>query len=377
MAKDSTIYDLLFRVPLFQKNGTDYPRRSVINFKGAGVTVADNPDDETTEVTLSGGGDVEVPGTAGQILTSDGADGFGTPISPPAGDIVGTTATQTLTGKTINGSNNTITNVSLSTGVTGTLPISNIAMAGSNGQVLMRAGAANAWNYVSNTMVSPTAGIEGTKIAPDFGSQNVVTTGYGTFASLRFGGDPATVGNIRFTTSGNDNLITMRTGSVDLNVVWTSGGGLVFGYTIYPTFVMGQTLVLASSNPMTMNAQGVTCLTLSSSDVKVARPLAGDQGNSQPFRFKQATITQSSTSDTTLSAAQYECPLLVADGTPGGTFNWILPNVGGAVFWIYNGTGSTLTAKRSGQIGGVAIATGKSAMVIHNGTNYFRGTADA
>jgi len=39
--------------------------------------------------------------------------------------IVGATATQTLTNKTINGSNNTITNVSLTTGVTGTLPVAN------------------------------------------------------------------------------------------------------------------------------------------------------------------------------------------------------------------------------------------------------------
>jgi hypothetical protein len=39
--------------------------------------------------------------------------------------LVGTDTVQTLTNKTINGSNNTITNVSLSTGVTGTLPIGN------------------------------------------------------------------------------------------------------------------------------------------------------------------------------------------------------------------------------------------------------------
>lgn len=37
--------------------------------------------------------------------------------------LVGTDTSQTLTNKTINGSNNTITNVSLTTGVTGTLPV--------------------------------------------------------------------------------------------------------------------------------------------------------------------------------------------------------------------------------------------------------------
>jgi len=39
--------------------------------------------------------------------------------------VVGTDTTQTLTNKTINGSNNTITNVSLTSGVTGTLPVAN------------------------------------------------------------------------------------------------------------------------------------------------------------------------------------------------------------------------------------------------------------
>lgn len=39
--------------------------------------------------------------------------------------LVGTDVSQTLTNKTINGTNNTITNVSLTTGVTGTLPVAN------------------------------------------------------------------------------------------------------------------------------------------------------------------------------------------------------------------------------------------------------------
>jgi len=46
-------------------------------------------------------------------------------------EVVTRTLAQTLTNKTINGSNNTITNVSLSTGVTGTLPITN----GGTGQI--------------------------------------------------------------------------------------------------------------------------------------------------------------------------------------------------------------------------------------------------
>ena len=43
----------------------------------------------------------------------------------PSGTVVGTTETQTLTNKTIDGGSNTLTNVSLTTGVTGTLPVGN------------------------------------------------------------------------------------------------------------------------------------------------------------------------------------------------------------------------------------------------------------
>lgn len=51
-------------------------------------------------------------------------------VPPASTTLVGTDSTQTLTNKTISGASNTITNVSLTTGVTGTLPIAN---GGTNG----------------------------------------------------------------------------------------------------------------------------------------------------------------------------------------------------------------------------------------------------
>lgn len=72
-------------------------------------------------------------------------------------NVVTASNTETLTNKTINGSNNTITNVSLTSGVTGTLPIANggtgLTSAGAEGNVLTSNGTA----WVSSTPSAGTA----------------------------------------------------------------------------------------------------------------------------------------------------------------------------------------------------------------------------
>lgn len=56
---------------------------------------------------------------------SGNIDGTASQKTIPTGDVIGTSDTQTLTNKTIDASNNTLTNVSLTTAVTGTLPVAN------------------------------------------------------------------------------------------------------------------------------------------------------------------------------------------------------------------------------------------------------------
>lgn len=63
--------------------------------------------------------------TSGNFVIGAGTSAVTTTKVAPAGTVVGTTDTQTLTNKTIDGASNTITNVSLTTGVTGTLPVAN------------------------------------------------------------------------------------------------------------------------------------------------------------------------------------------------------------------------------------------------------------
>lgn len=72
-------------------------------------------------------------GTTGKSIkraTSSGilklTSGVASVIAAPTGTLVGTSDTQTLTNKSIDGSANTITNVSLATGVTGNLPVTRL-----------------------------------------------------------------------------------------------------------------------------------------------------------------------------------------------------------------------------------------------------------
>lgn len=103
--------------------------------------------------------DIELAATKGVIFEGTTNDIYETTLvaTDPTADrtvslpnatttLVGTDTTDTLTNKTINGSNNTITNVSLTSGVTGTLPIAN----GGTGQTT----ASNAINALVPTQTS-------------------------------------------------------------------------------------------------------------------------------------------------------------------------------------------------------------------------------
>lgn len=144
--------------------------------KSRGGTGADN-----SSVTFPSSG-VIVTEAANQTLTNktltapviSSISNTGTLTLPTSTDtIVGRDTTDTLTNKTISGSNNTITNINLSTSVTGTLPIANggtgetsasnainallPSQGGNSGKFLTTNGTAASWGTVSGAGLAVTS----------------------------------------------------------------------------------------------------------------------------------------------------------------------------------------------------------------------------
>ena len=118
-------------------------------------------------------------------------------------NVLTATSTATLTNKTINAASNTVTNVPLSTGVTGTLPVANggtgLTALGTVGQVLTVNSGATALEYAL-----PASGFTlGTAVATTSGT-SFTFTGIPSSAKVIF----LSLANVSFT-GGVDLLITI------------------------------------------------------------------------------------------------------------------------------------------------------------------------
>ena len=97
---------------------------------------------------------------------------------------------------------------------------------------------------------------------------------------------------------------------------------------------------------------------------------------SGPIFTIAATHAYELAEDWVLSAAEMLCSLMVTSSGSGDANIIESGGTAGRIRIIRNGAAGTVTILESGQTG-IAIATGKTAVVMHNGTDYIRVTADA
>lgn len=208
-----------------------------------------------------------------------------------------------------------------------------------------------------------------------FGGNVLVSTFSSTALTMSkpivFDSSAAATGKIKLAGTGTVEQVVWRPASTDIPIITTitSTNSVRMGGSFAASI---NTEIRGLVTELYANVLG---LAVSSSTLSTALPLAGCAGVSTTFRWKKASITQSSTSDTTLSSSQYECPVLQVTGTPGGDFSIIAPDTTDTFFIVSNGTVNLLTIKKSGGTG-IVIGPNATALVRHNGTDYIRVTDD-
>lgn len=392
--------------------------RTTVDLVCVGATVADDEENEKTIVTIPAGGGGTSPTGTGVALVSGGAFvgaagtvnlASGTYVSgtlPVANGGTGQTsgvvtfnaATQTLTNKTIDCANNTITNIS-DAEIVGPIDVVKLDPSGTNGHVLTTVAGVTAWaaaaggstptgtgfrhvtsgtedaasKLVVNADVDSMAAIAGTKISPDFGSALVRTSGNilseGYFYTGT--GNLASTGNIRMQ---NTHKICSRNAgnSADVCMMQYSSGDYLFvglnsGFT-----EQAYIIVQAASNAQYFGIGSSYYWVVESAQLSAASPIVG---YSSPFGCHGQCTSGQIDANYTVPASEYKFDAILFTFlcTAGRTMTFPHPasDAAGYSKTIVNTTTQTLTISTgTGTTKTLASGLGQRFRFSSAGVNY-------
>ena len=244
---------------------------------------------------------------------------------------------QTFTNKTINGSNNTITNISLTTGVTGTLPVAN----GGTGITSFGTG-------IATFLGTPSSANLAAAITDETGTGSLVFSASPTFTG--------TVNAAAITTTGAVSINTTGTGTINLGdgtITKASGGGFqfnsgaVFSQTLAASALAGSLLTSTVGTALGIAAAGTATVPARADHVHPTTGLGLTASGLNQFAATTSAQLAGVISDETGSGA------LVFATSPTLT----TPNIGVATGTSFNSiTGLSSTAPAA--LGTAAVGTG-------------------
>lgn len=263
--------------------------------------------------------------------------------------------------------------------VTGTLPTSNQAVQVMGGDATGTTAAATVTGIQTRPVdaTAPSTGQayvwDGDSWAPgtNFGAQDVQTTGN---VNLAASGTPS-VGRIRVSNTTTPIIASLAPSAIDMVFVTQDG----YDWKIGNTVTSSMRFVTWSAGAYQFEGSDGTPYLLvqvgASARVRINAPVAGYSVYSFTYRKLRANIAFASDANKTLSAAEYENPILTVTGTIGAARQLRAPSgagYDGTEFTVHNNTtgGFDITVTRSDGGGtGVSIPNGERRTVYYDATN--------